>query len=115
LFWNKQKNQQKMDSIQSAGDRCQVCNDANTLQSDPAHLAQRDAENQQSLQKHFLNIITNWCNETNTQTPLAAVGHISLDINMLISSTVLDSWEASLIAKGYIVTRNGPEFKIQVQ
>lgn len=104
-----------LDSIQTATDRCQICTTAAALQSDPVYLAQVEAENQASLQRHYLNLIVNWCNETNTQLPGSAVGQLSLPINQLIASNILDAWEASLIAKEYIVSRNGSEFKITVE
>lgn len=104
-----------LDSIQTATDRCQICTSAAALQSDPLYLAHVEAEKQASLQRHYLRLIVNWCNETNTELPGSDVNQLSLPINQLIASDILDGWEASLIAKGYIVNRNVTEFKITAQ
>lgn len=101
-----------LDNIQDCSVRCSILMTAEALQTDPAYLASLEEMKQSSLTQHFLNRITDWCNESNTSSFQARSSELVLPIEGVISSTTLNDWETQLIAKGYTVVRDSANFKI---
>lgn len=104
-----------LSSIQTAAARANVCAQAETLQADPTFIAERDAAVQASLQKHYLQQIIKFCDETEIEATAATIVEEVLPIDNLITSSVLDEWQTALEAKGYVVTRDGYNFRIAVE
>lgn len=103
-----------LNDIQTCTDRCAVKDAAMTEQTDPDFVAAAEASKQAAMQQHFLNRIIAFCNETNTSSAQAVQTQLKLPINNLITSSVLDTWEANLIAKGYTVVRDTYDFTISL-
>ena len=100
------------DTVQDCTSRCSVMEAAETAQTDPAFVAAFEAAKQASLTQHFINRITDWCNETNTSSSQARSSELVLPIEGLIASGTLDDWETQLTAKGYTIVRADGMFKI---
>lgn len=100
------------DSIPSCLDRKTACDNAVAIQSES--LSAQEAARQLGMQTHFFNIITRWCSQIEPNAIETAQSVLDLPINQLITSSVLDEWETSLIAKGYFVVRQNFSFRIQL-
>lgn len=101
-----------MDSVQTATDRKTVCDNATANQAQQSYLDAQAAAQQTALQNHFSRRIIDWCNTTSLDSPTSTEGTLSMPINTLITSSVLDTWQTDLQARGYTVTRSGDNFSI---
>ena len=102
------------DSIQTATDRKTVCDGAVAEQSSQNYIDAQIAAEQTALQSHFQRRIIAWCDSTSLTSAESASGSLDLAINETITSSVLDTWQTDLQAKGYTVTRSGVSFKIEL-
>lgn len=101
-----------MDSVQTATDRKTVCDNAVAQQAQQSFQDAQAAAQQTALQNHFSRRIIDWCDASNLNSPSAAEGTLSMPINNLITSSVLDTWESQLQGRGYTVTRSGENFTL---
>ena len=101
-------------SVQSAADRKTVCDTAVAEQNQQAFLDAEEAAKQAAYQQHWLKVIKAWCNLTETNNPTATQSELTLRINTLVDSAVLNTWETDLAALGYTVTRSGENFTVEI-
>jgi hypothetical protein len=101
-------------SIKTATERADICAQAETRQAEPSYIVERDSSAQESLQKHYLQLIVKFCDESNIEATVAAQGETVLPIDAIITSSVLDEWQSLLESKGYVITRDGYDFRISV-
>ncbi len=101
-----------LSTVQTAADRKTVCDDAIAAQAEQDFIDAEEAARQQTYVTHFSRVISNWCNETDTESPSATEGTLSLPINEMITGNVLDDWETDLTDQGYTVVRGNASFTI---
>lgn len=99
-------------NITNATDRKTICDAACQLMQ--PYIDAENARQQRALQEGAIRDIVAWCNAINPGDRRTHQMFLSLEINESITTSVLDGWESQLAQKGYIVTRNGTVFKIEL-
>ncbi len=104
-------------TVPTAADRKIACDAAVAEQAQQAFLAAEANAQQANIQPLFKSAIFEWCSETAIDSRYAAQSEKSWPVNggdFAITSTVLDTWQAELEAKGYTIVRSGNNFTVKL-
>ena len=105
-------------TVPTATDRKNACDAAVAEQGEQTYIDAEEAVKQANIQPLFKLTIFEWCSETNINSKYTAESEKSWPINggnLAITSSVLDTWQSELEAKGYTIIRSGDNFTVKLE
>lgn len=106
---------QDLSTVPTATDRKNACDAAVAAQAQQSFIDTQEAEKQSKYQAHYSRLIHKWCSESDPNNSATAQSELTLHINNVIDSSVLDGWETDLESRGYTVNRAGTLFVVRLQ